>query len=117
MKHTPKVIIALVSFFFLAQFTGLLVVNHYIDHKKTVETKKIEWQPLPYNFERPEVKNQSASFIYITIALLIGTLLVLLLIKFNKPFIWKLWFFLTVWLTLSIAFAAFKNNIVAAMLE
>ena len=116
MKHTPKVIIALVSFFFLAQFTGLLVVNHYIDHKKTVETKKIEWQPLPYNLERPEVKNQSASFIYITIALLIGTLLVLLLIKFNKPFIWKLWFFLTVWLTLSIAFAAFINNIVAAML-
>ena len=116
MKHTPKVIIALVSFFFIAQFTGLLVINHYIDHKKTAETKKIEWQPLPYNLERPEVKNQSASFIYITIALLIGTVLVLLLIKFNKPFIWKLWFFATVWLTLSIAFAAFINNVAAAIL-
>jgi len=106
----------LVLFFFIAQFTGLLVINHYIDHKKTIETKAVAWQPLPYNLERPEVKNQSASFIYITIAILIGTILVLLLIKFNKPFIWKLWFFLTVWLTLAIAFAAFINNIIAAVI-
>ena len=36
--------------------------------------------------------------------------------KFNKPIIWKLWFFATVWITLSIAFAAFLNNTVAAVL-
>ena len=116
MKHTLKVTIALVIFFFMAQFTGLLIINKYIDHKKTVETKKVEWQPLPYNIERPEVKNQSTSFIYIIIAILIGTILVLLLIKFNKPLIWKSWFFITVWLTLSIAFAAFINNIIASIL-
>ena len=116
MKHTPKVVVALVSFFFIAQFTGLLIINKYIDHKKTIETKAVAWQPLPYNLERPEVKNQSASFIYIVIAILIGTFLVLLLIKFNKPFIWKLWFFATVWLTLAIAFAAFINNITAAII-
>jgi len=116
MKHTLKVTIALVLFFFMAQFTGLLIINHYIDHRKTVETKKVEWQPLPYNLERPEVKNQSFSFIYISIAILIGTVLVLLLVRFNKPFIWRLWFFATVWLTLSIAFSAFINNIAAAVL-
>lgn len=116
MKHTLKVTIALVLFFFLAQFTGLLVVNHYIDHKKTIEKKAVAWQPLPYNLERPEVKNESTSFIYIAVAIFIGTILVLLLIKFNKPIIWKLWFFATVWITLSIAFAAFINNIVAAVL-
>ena len=116
MKHTLKVTIALVIFFFMAQFTGLLVINSYIDHKKTLETKSIMYKPLPYNLERPEVKNQSASFIYIVIAVLVGTILVLLLIKFNKPFIWKLWFFATVWLTLSIAFAAFINSAIAALL-
>ena len=116
MKHTLKITITLVIFFFMAQFTGLLIINKYIDHKKTVETKKVEWQPLPYNIERPEVKNQSTSFIYIIIAILIGTILVLLLIKFNKPLIWKSWFFITVWLTLSIAFAAFINNIIASIL-
>ena len=116
MKHTLKVTIALVSFFFMAQFTGLLIINHYIDHKKTAESKVISWQPLPYNLERPEVKNQSTSFIYITIAILIGTIIVLLLIKFNKPFIWRFWFFVTVWLTLSISFAAFLNNMLAGIL-
>jgi presenilin-like A22 family membrane protease len=116
MKHTLKVAIALVLFFFLAQFTGLLIINQYIDHTRTVETKTVTYKPLPYNIERPEVKNQSISFIYITLAILIGTLLVLLLIKFNKPLIWKFWFFVTVWLTLAIAFAAFINNLIAAIL-
>ena len=116
MKHTLKVAISLVLFFFMAQFVGLLVINYYIDHKKTIEMKAIAWQPLPYNLERPELKNQSVSFIYITMAILIGTILVLLLIRFNKTFIWKFWFFVTVWLTLSIAFATFLNNIVAAIM-
>ncbi len=116
MKHTFKVTIALVLFFFMAQFTGLLIINHYLDYTKITETKEIAWQPLPYNLERPEVENQSTSFIYITIAIFIGTFLVLLLIRFNKPLIWKLWFFVTVWLTLSIAFAAFINAFVAGIL-
>lgn len=110
MKHTYKVVVALVLFFFMAQFAGLLIINHYIDHKKTFETKIVEWKPLPYSLERPELKNQSASFIYITIAIFIGTIFVLLLARFNKTLIWKLWFFMTVWITLSLAFAAFINN-------
>ena len=109
MKHTLKVTAALVLFFFMAQFVGLLIINYYIDHKKTFETKTVEYRPLPFDIERPEVKNQSTSFIYITIAILIGTLLVLLLMKFNKPFIWKFWFFLSVFFTLTIAFYAFFN--------
>lgn len=116
MKHTLKVTIALILFFFMAQFVGLLVINQYIDHKKTAEIKEITYKPLPYKLERPEVKNQSTSFIYISLAILIGTMLVLLLIKFNKPFIWKFWFFITVWLTLSIAFAAFIDNFIAAII-
>ena len=110
MKHAFKVTIALVLFFLMAEFTGLLVINHYIDHKRTAETKTVEWKPLPYSLERPELKNQSASFIYITVAILLGTIFVLLLARFNKPLIWKLWFFMTVWITLSLAFAAFINN-------
>ncbi len=116
MKHTLKITAALVLFFFIAQFIGLLVVNHYIDHKKTAETKNVEWQPLPYSIERPEVKNQSTSFIYITIAILIGTILILALIRFNKMFVWRFWFFITVWITLSIAFSAFINSILAAII-
>jgi len=115
MKHTLKVTVALLVFFFMAQFIGLLIINQYIDHKRTVEEKEIVYKPLPYDIERPEIENQSISFIYITIAIIIGTILVLLLIKFNKPLIWKFWFFITVWLTLAIAFAAFINSIIAGV--
>ncbi len=167
MKHNFNVTIALVLFFFAAQFMGLLIINQYIDHKKTTEKKEIVMQPLPYGFERPEVKNQSTSFIYITAAVLVGTSFLLILVKFEgaslfkiwlytgilrivsyillflsedysslaifaiidllagylilrfkltMKWVWKLWFFATVWVTLSIAFAAFINNIAAAVL-
>jgi len=116
MKHTLKVTITLLLFFFLAQFTGLLIVNQYIDHKKTAEKKEVVMKPLPYGLERPEVKNQSISFVYITIMILTGTLLVLLLIKFQKPIIFKIWLFTGVWFSLSIAFAAFINHFIAAAL-
>jgi presenilin-like A22 family membrane protease len=114
MKHTLKITVALILFFLMAQFAGLLVINHYIDHKKTVESKEIVMKPLPYGLERPEVENRSYSFVYITISIFIGTIIVLLLAKFNRPMIWKTWFFLTVWLTLSISFAAFVNSAIAA---
>ena len=116
MKHTLKITIALAMFFFMAQVIGLLIINHYIDHTRTSETKSIEYRPLPYNLERPEVKNQSTSFIWITISILAGTFLVLLLIKFNKPLIWKFWFFASVFFTLLIAFGAFMNIIIATAL-
>lgn len=117
MKHTLRVTIALVFFFLMAQVVGLAVINQYIDHKNTQAAGEIVMKPLPYGLERPEVENQSTSFVYITIAVLIGTLLVFLLIKFNKPFIWKFWFFITVWLTLSIAFAAFINSVIAGIIS
>ena len=116
MKHTLSVTLALLFFFLMAQVVGLLIINQYIDHKRTAVEQEIVMKPLPYGLERPQVENQSTSFIYITLAILIGTFFVLLLVKFNKPFIWKAWFFVTVWLTLSIAFAAFINAIIAGIL-
>ena len=42
-----------------------------------------------------------------------GTLLLLLLIKYKKVMIWKFWFFLSVCITLTIALAAFVNETIA----
>ncbi|MBI2101727.1 hypothetical protein HYT53_03875 [Candidatus Woesearchaeota archaeon] len=116
MKHTIQVTLALVLFFFLAQFTGLLIVNEYIDHKKTTEAKAIVMKPLPYGLERPEVKNQSTSFLYIITAILIGTGIMLIIAKANITIIWKLMFFVAVSVTLSVAFAAFLNVYIAGIL-
>ena len=113
MKHTFRITFALIGFFLLTQFVGLAVINHYIDHKKSSETHAVEWKELPYQLERPQVENQSTSFIPIVVAVIIGTILVLWLIRWNKPVIWRIWFFLTILLTLSIAFSAFVAQWIA----
>jgi len=116
MKHTLKVTLVLVFLFFISQVVGLLVTNAYIDHKATEEAGEIKFAELPYDIERPPVE-QKSSFIFIIVAVLIGTMLVLLLIKFKKTFLWKIWFFLAVVMTLSIALSAFINPYIALLLS
>ena len=116
MKHTLKVTLALVVFFFLAQVVGLLIVNQYIDHGKTIEAKEIIYKPLPYSLERPQVENQSTSFLYVFIPILVGTALLFLIIRTNKPIIWKVIYFISVVSTLTIAFSAFMNQLAAGIL-
>ncbi|MBU2639790.1 MAG: hypothetical protein KKG75_03750 [Nanoarchaeota archaeon] len=118
MKHNFKVTLILVTLFLLAQLTGLIVISNYIttqDVVKEVEVDGIKqeiivqvqnWNELPYGIERPEVE-ESRSYVGIAISILIATSLALLLIKFEAKLLWKIWFFLSVLFTLSIAFNAF----------
>ena len=116
MKHTLKVTFILLFLFFMSQLVGLIITNSYIDHKATEETGKVTFVDLPYDMERPPVE-QKSSFVFILMAILVGTVLVLLLIRFKKTFLWKIWFFLAVLLTLSIALSAFMNSIIAFLLS
>src|SRR3989344_9583800 len=116
MKHIPSVTVTLILFFFAAQVIGLLVVNEYIDHRATAEAHEVVYKPLPYNLERPEVQNQSTSFIWILASILLGTGFLLLIVKTKKPFFWKIMFFISVATTLSVALTSFMNNILAGIL-
>jgi presenilin-like A22 family membrane protease len=115
MKHTLKITLILVILFFFSQVVGLFITDKYIDHKTSIETGEIVFKELPYEVSRPVVE-QTTSFSYIIAAILIGTVLVLLLIKFKKTSWWKLWFFLSVWLVLTVSFAAFINQNLALIL-
>jgi len=115
MKHTLKVTIILLFVFFLSQIIGLSITNEYIDHQTTYQTGNVTWTSLPYNFARPEVEGVSA-FTTIVAAILIGTALVLLLIKFGKINWWRIWFLFAVIVTLSFAFSAFINQWIALAL-
>ena len=115
MKHTLKVTLLMVFIFFVAQVMGLSITNKYIDHKATAISGNVTFVSLPYNLERPEIE-QSTSYIWILSAIIAGTLLLLLLIKFGKISWWKLWFFIAVFSTMSIAFSAFMNHTIAAIL-
>jgi len=104
MKHTGRVIFVLVLLFLSSQIIGLLVVNQYG-----------ETGELPLNIERPETQ-ESSSFVWIFFFVLIATLLALFLIKFSLLRIWRFWFLLSVFLTLTISFAAFMSEIIAVIL-
>jgi len=112
MKHSLKITIVLIVVFFLAQIAGLAVTNEYIDHNATQETGNVTWVSLPYNIERPQMEG-GAAFTSIIIAILIGTLLVFVLIKFGKVMWWKIWFLLAVIFCLSVSFSAFIPQMVA----
>ena len=121
MKHTLKITLLLVSIFFITQVIGLAITNEYISTKEYVDpetkevSKKVIAEKLPYNIERPKLR-ESTSYIWLLSAILVGTLLLLVLMKFKKTSLWKLWFFLAVFSTMSIAFSAFIDHTLAAIL-
>ena len=121
MKHTFKVTLLLALIFFVAQIVGLAVTKEYISTEEYIDpetkaiVKQVVSEDLPYNLERPEIE-ESTSYIWITIAVIIGTLLLLLIMKFKKINLWKLWFFFAVFFTIAIAFAPFVGQLIAAVL-
>jgi len=112
MKHTLKITVMLVLLFFLSQVIGLAITNNYINHEETAETGVTTWEELPYDMERPPVE-ESSSFIYILTAVLLGTGLLMLLIKFKKVNLWKFWFFISVVVCLTIALKPFMRQEIA----
>ncbi|MBW2968202.1 hypothetical protein KY362_06980 [Candidatus Woesearchaeota archaeon] len=119
MKHSVLITLILVCVFFVSQIVGLVITDQYIAEKvineTTGEVVNITYSDLPLDIERPEV-DESNSWIYIVLAVLIGTVLVLLLVRFKGVRLWKAWFFLSVALCLTIAFYAFLPASVAAVL-
>jgi len=116
MKHNVKITSMLVLIFLLSQVVGLFVVNKYIDHQAIEQKGKLEYNALPYGFERPAVEEKT-SFIYISIAVIIGTGLFFILVKYRKIGLWKAWFLFAVFFTLIVSFSAFMPNPIALALS
>ncbi|MBS3144338.1 hypothetical protein J4208_02020 [Candidatus Woesearchaeota archaeon] len=113
MKHTRSVTLLLVLLFIAAQIVGLYVVSEYVTFE-TVTVGNMTYQeevfkPLPYDLERPQFAKET-SYLPIIAIILISTLLVLLIVKFGARLLWKVWFFLSVWFCMMIAFGAFLDK-------
>ena len=116
MKHSLKISLILIGLFFVSQVFGLVIINQYIDHEK-IEigvSENVTFGDLPLNITRPEIE-EGISFAYIIAAVIIATILLLFLLRFSTV-LWKLWYFLAVWLCLGVALAAFINQIWALFL-
>ncbi len=105
MKHNLKVTVLLLFSFILAQFVGLFVMSHYIQISEVDGTRFVEYKEVPFVGPPPEV-NQTLSFIPIVIAVLAGTAIIFIIMKLNRPEIFRYWVSLVVFLTLTISFFA-----------
>ena len=106
--------VIMLATFILAQFIGIAIIYNYIDFAKSAETGKTEFKDLPIG-ERPPVEEKT-SFVPILIAILFGTGLLFLLMKYNLIWVWKAWFLLAAFFALTIAWDAFLPTTVAFVL-
>jgi len=109
MKHTLKITLFLILLFFAAQVVGLEAVRQSIDLNVLNKTGNVTYTPLMGNITRPEVQPTYSVF-WIFTAIIIGTAIVFVLIRFRQKNIWKMWFLLSVIVTLSFSFYAFTKN-------
>lgn len=114
MKHTPSITILLIGLFFFSQIVGLTIVDQYIDREASAEEGKPVYKDLPAGFERPDVEENYA-FIYILAGILIGTGIFLIIIKFGLNYVWKVWYFLAIFMTLWFALNPFIGELISLL--
>ncbi len=105
--------------FLAAQIIGLFIIGKNVDvtaSKQASEeagTKITVYQNLPLGLDRPEI-SPGSSYIFIGVAVLIGTLLMLGLIRFHVVSLWKIWLFGAIVLCLTVALSSFIPSKAAA---
>lgn len=100
MHQITKATILLISLFLLTQIVGFFILEGY------------RQKDLPLGLE-PPLQGQKTSYLPLLVGLLVATGLALVLIHFNALRIWQYWFFISVFVCLLIAFAAFVPTIIA----
>lgn len=116
MKHESAVTWILIIIFAISQFVGLALVGRSLDYTcqmvsdseeicGVISKDTVLGEPLPHS--------GVGGLLYIMIGVGVGTLLLLLIIKFGRRKLWKLWFFMAVWLTVSVALGSFVPDAVA----
>ena len=99
--------------FLIAQFLGIAIIYNNIDTQQSSGEQTV-FKEIPF-LERPPVQ-ENYSFLPIIFAVLIGTAFLLLLMKYNLTWVWKIWFLLAVVMALTIAFGSFIPYSIALLL-
>ena len=113
MKHSLKITLILVLLFLVTQLFGLATVTKYISVGEKDGDTFIDHSATMLG-EPPEIENKSTTFIWITLAVVVGTLLMLLFVKYNLSRAWKVWFFLAIWMTIGTSLSVYLNDYSAA---
>lgn len=113
MKHDLRVTLVLVGLFLAVQLIGLGTVNSYIKVEKDINGTITIEHPDTVIGPQPEIERKEFSFIPVVIAILVGTALVFLLIRFRLQRVWKYWFLFAVWITMSVFFGVYIAKYIA----
>ena len=114
MKHPFSVVVLLLVLFSASQAIGLLILDSSIDVEKTQEIGVTSFKDLPGGVERPSVA-PDYSFLLIFVYVIIGTLIMLLIVKAKVVAFWKIWYFLAVAYTLFLAWGALMPALIAGV--
>jgi presenilin-like A22 family membrane protease len=105
----------LVLLFLAAQVIGISLLSLNIDGIRTENGRVIIEYGDTALGERPQTEGFQ-SMLYLLLGVALGTLLVLVLIRYKIFAVWKLWFLLAVWISTSIAFGVLIPAAVAIVL-
>ncbi len=117
MKSNLKVISILLALFIISQLLGIIILDRNIDIAATKEKGEPVFKKIyiaGVELEKPKI-NPTWSFVYIALAVLIGTLLIFGIIKLKLLVLWKLWFFLAAMLCITISLTAFLPSRIALL--
>lgn len=112
MKHTLQITLIITAIFFIAQVVGLSIIYGYLD-QQSLQEGEILFKDLPWGVERmPELEQGDlagavGAITYILFAVLFGTGLIFLLMRFKRLNIWKLWYLIAVIVCLGFAIYTF----------
>ena len=115
MKHTWQATLLLMALFLATEAVGLVILLSYVDVDRTAETGITAFESLPFDMERPDI-DESLSYLYIAAAIIIGTIILLVLIKFRRVGLWKFWFLIAIAFTLTFAIGAFVDEMIAVVI-
>ncbi len=112
MKHTTLVTVILLSMFVVSQIVGLGLVAANVNIAHDNNGNVIVTYPATVVGERPQIEG-GQSVLFLLGAVLIGTVALLVLIRFRQRKLWKVWYFLAVAISVTMALGTFMPKIFA----
>ena len=115
MKHTTLVTVVLLGMFVISQIVGLGFIAASVDVIRDPSGQVTISYPATAVGERPDIEG-GKSVAFLVGAIIVGTIALLILIRFKKKKLWKVWYFLAVWISVAIALGVFLPPLAASVL-
>ncbi|MBN2331436.1 MAG: hypothetical protein JXC85_06480 [Candidatus Aenigmarchaeota archaeon] len=115
MKHNVQVTAILVIAFLIIQFFGLYAISQTTTVSVTPDGNVTVVYEDTVVGERPDIQGW-VSLAYILFGVLVGTVLILIFVKLGQFKLWKMMYFLAIWLASSITLGVFVSAVIAFLL-